>query len=145
MDDDALIQGDMITTILGYFEAEMICHREDINDKHYLAPRVKQVWDPIVAWYEKTYNISLRVFQGDTFPTDSVQHDAKKLFIEQIVPLLKQDTYQLVAFHAMTENLSSVIVAWAYFNVCTQLYTYIFFLGPLDSRPSIGSRSTQCT
>lgn len=81
-----------------------------------MAPRVKQVWDPIVEWFQKTYNVPLRVFQGDTFPTDSVQHEAKKLFIEQEVPLLTADAYQLVAFHAMTENLGSVIVAWAYFK-----------------------------
>ncbi len=113
---DQITKNVMVKNLLAYFEAEHICHRETINQDHYMAPKIKEYWDPIVQWFQDTYGVSLKVFQNCGIPSDAEQTEAKKVFEKTILPTLLEHPYQLVIFHAMTEYLGSVITAWALFT-----------------------------
>jgi chaperone required for assembly of F1-ATPase len=117
-------------TIIDFFDAEYICHREGMGQR----PQIEQHWNPLVRWFESTYNAKLNVFGGQLFAPDPTQYEARAAFVQNHTN--KQDDFkdkkkimfdlsttldklkpdELAIIHGLVETTESAVISLALFH-----------------------------
>jgi chaperone required for assembly of F1-ATPase len=120
----------MKKTIIGFFDAEYVCHREGMKHRD----KIEQIWNPLIRWFESYYGTTLKVFDGELFAPDPTQYDARSSFVTKYstknadftdknnilfdlkVVLDKLQPWELVALHGLVETTESAIISLALFH-----------------------------
>ncbi|KAL0491021.1 ATP synthase Mitochondrial F1 complex assembly factor 2 [Acrasis kona] len=120
--DNPLHEEKLKGVVLGYFDAEFICHQEDLHQRDTIK-YIESHWTPIIQWFEKTYEVKLKVFEGDSIADNPNQTDAKNAFIrkystnknpkylDEMLDLLP--AHKLTALQQLTDATCSVTIAIA--------------------------------
>eukprot|EP00733_Pompholyxophrys_punicea_P000476 Pompholyxophrys_punicea_v1_NODE_135_length_3273_cov_11.162523.p1 type:complete len:246 gc:universal NODE_135_length_3273_cov_11.162523:53-790(+) len=100
---------DIADDILSFFETDTLCFRAEEYSSN-LAQKQKELWNPILEFVEKLYNIkietttSLSIFQS---------LDTKNKILDI---MLKMSSFQLAGFESMVRAAKSVVVPLALIN-----------------------------
>jgi chaperone required for assembly of F1-ATPase len=71
-------------TITGFFDSELVCHRQDLDTGKAIERLVKKRWDPITQWFEQEYGTKLHISTpSDDFSGDFTQNEAREAFIKR--------------------------------------------------------------
>eukprot|EP01080_Neovahlkampfia_damariscottae_P004125 gene4125-7411_t len=95
--------------ILKYFEAETICHRELIENPDIIA-KYNEVWNPIVEWFNETFETKLKIFDSSELIGDANQIDARNAFKKE---LDTYDAYQIGLLYSLVKVSDSVVISIA--------------------------------
>lgn len=117
-------------TIIGFFDAEYVCHREGMKQRD----KVEKYWNPLISWFQNYYGSKLKIFDGDLFAPDPTQYDARaafvakhsnkqedfssksKILIDLQTVLDKLEVHELVALHGLVETTESAVISLALFH-----------------------------
>jgi chaperone required for assembly of F1-ATPase len=99
-------EGEVVQDILNYAGTDLLCYRADSPAG--LAAEQARMWDPILAWTQKTHGASFAKGTG-------LQHVAQSANSLEAVrrALLCFDAFRLAALHVMTTLTGSALIALA--------------------------------
>ena len=110
------LKRDLITTqkakneILKYFDAEAICHRELIENKE-IKERYEKLWNPIVDWFNKTFETKLKIFESNELIGDPNQEIARKAFEKH---LNEFNSYEIGLLYTSLKITDSIVISIAH-------------------------------
>jgi chaperone required for assembly of F1-ATPase len=71
-------------TVVGFFDSEFLCLRQDLSKNRSTLELIKQLWDPVVQWFQKEYGANLLIAGPDSdFSEDYTQNEAREAFVKR--------------------------------------------------------------
>lgn len=98
-------RGKMVEAMLAYAETDLLLYRSETPE---LLRRQQEAWDPVLAWADARYEISVKVTQG-VMPVEQARHTLNVL--RRAVEAL--DDFALAAFSVLTRGFGSCLLALA--------------------------------
>lgn len=125
-------------TIVGFFDSEVTCLRQNFSRSKAASKRMNELWDPLVQWFEHEYHTQLNIAGNDIdFSDDCAQNEARMAFIERysneeglqqfrelfvdwssgvdlaFLLLDKLNAHQLITLYAGTQITKSIVISAA--------------------------------
>jgi len=125
-------------TIVGFFDSEVVCLRQNFSKSKSAQKRMNELWDPLVSWFEREYDTKLNIAGSDIdFSDDCAQNEAREAFIQRysteenlkqfkelffdwssgvdlaFLLLEKLSPHQLITLYAGTQITKSIVISAA--------------------------------